>query len=142
MLKVIQKTLKDLMNFMKKNSIYIYCILFVIAILYILRTRNEDFRFKKPILELEKDCQEYGYVCCRSSYRKEPILIKKCRGGSMEGNHIYYKCMSKDGDKIITSGLYNDYLIHAPGTIMRFSDNELYKLVSLDPTMKPVSCEI
>ena len=140
MLKLIQKSLKNLISYMKKNAKAILILSLIIGvILYFYRFR-ENFRFKMPDLELEKDCRDYGYVCCRSSYIKEPMLIQKCRGGSMESGYMFYKCMR--GDKIITSGLYDDYLIHPAGSLLRFSDNELYKLVSLDPTVKPPNCRI
>ena len=141
MIHLLQKALRDLMKFMRKNAMYIIPSLLVIGVvLYLLSMRMEQFRFKMPMLDLEKDCSDYGYVCRRSSYMKEPVLIQKCYGGSIEGTHFYYKYMV--GDKIITSGLYNDYLIHTPGSIMRFSDDKLYRLVSLDPTMKPPNCRI
>ena len=58
----------------------------------------------------------------------------------MEGKTMYYKFMKEE--KIITSGLYHDYIVHEPGLLIRFSDGELYKIMNLDPTVKPESCSI
>ena len=65
--------------------------------------------------------------------------MKKCSGGSM-GETMYYKIVRDN--EIITSGLFNDYLVHAPGSLIRFSDGKLYKIVNLDPLNKPQGCSI
>ena len=141
MLKKIQKMLNDLIKYMQKNMLVVISVLIVIAAMcYLCKMRMESFTFKMPILELEQDSRDYGWLCCRSSYRKEPMKMKKCRGGSIEGRTMYYKFMKEE--KIITSGLYHDYIVHEPGLLIKFSDGELYKIMNLDPSTKPVSCSI
>ena len=55
---------------------------------------------------------------------------------------MYYKYKVKDSNAHITSGLHNDYIVHSPGSYIRFSDNKLYKLISLDPSQVPDDCRI
>jgi len=140
MLKAIRKGLKSIQDLIMKNPALALLLLIIIAIL-IYMSRREDFRFIMPDLKKELSSKDFGYVCCADSYSKGPILIKQCVGGS-DGRTMYYKYKSEKADAHITSGLYNDYIVHAPGSYIRFSDNKLYKLISRDASKKPEDCRI
>lgn len=139
---MVQKQIVKGMKYIQKNPLMTTAIIIIIvALLMSMQQMREGFRFKLPNLELERDCMDFGYVCCADSYAREPKLIQKCRGGDMIGDKMYYKYITPEGE-IITSGLYNDYIIHAPGSYIRFSDEKLYKLINMDPTSKPANCKI
>ena len=116
------------------------------AIVYYVYKReqsSETFRYTLPNVENEVSCKDFGYVCSASSYKKAPELIQLCESNVM-GPTSYYK-LTKDtqsGIEVITSGLFHKYVMHHPGSLIRFSDGNYYKLLSRDPAMVPADCSI
>ena len=140
MLKSIQKGARSIQDFIMRYPALGLLLLLIIAFIIFMR-RREDFRFIMPDLKKETSCKDFGYVCCADSYAKGPILIQQCEGGS-DGRTMFYKYRVKGSEAYITSGLFNDYIVHAPGAYIRFSDNKLYKLITQDPSSEPADCRI
>ena len=137
----LKKSLKYSYKYAKDHPlILLLALLLLILIIWSMR-RREGFRFPQPDLELEIECKDFGWMCCSSSYTTNPFLIQKCLGGDAMGMKMFYKFTNELGD-VITSGLYDNYVQHYPGSYIRFSDNKLYKLLSTNPQLQPSNCKI
>lgn len=148
-LRKVPTQLKKIIDMLMKNRLInkVLYLLVLLVIYYFLFMRNkEDFVFKYPDLELELTSKDYCYMCCYSSEKKQPILVKKCYGGDKDGKMIYYKFEKKieeeEEDKVITSGMFNNYIYHSMGSLIKFNDGNIYKIISFDLEKQPKDCSI
>lgn len=135
----LKKGLKYSYDYAMKHKLIVLLALLILFIIIMSMRRSEGFRFPMPDLALELECKPFGYFCCSSSYTTNPFLVYRCSYG--DGMKMFYKWTNELGE-VITSGLYDYYVQHYPGSYIRFSDNKLYKLLSTNPDMKPANCKI
>ena len=137
-------TLGRIKDIVKRNrkTIIVVIVLFIICCCVL--PRREGFRFQQPDLSLEISSKDCGWMCCASSYEKQPLLFQKAEGGCSKGDKMFYKILkpTEDGDELITSGMFNNYIVHSPGSYIEFNDGNLYKIISLNPKEKPENCRI
>ena len=130
-------------DMLMKNKMLAALVVGAVVLFVYMRRRRESFKYVLPDLKKELSAKDFGYVCSASSYSKKPELIQICISDVM-GPSCYYKLSreTETGMEVITSGLFHKYVMHHPGSLLRFSDGELYKLLSRDPLVEPKDCSI
>jgi hypothetical protein len=138
-----EKALYKVKDMLIKNKLLAILIISGIVLYFYKQKKRESFKYVLPDLKKELNAKDFGYVCCSSSYSKKPEKIQICMSDVM-GPSCYYKLSreTEKGMEVITSGLFHKYIMHQPGSLIRFSDGELYKLLSRDPLIEPKDCKI
>lgn len=137
-----------LIKFVKKNYLYILCVLIVVSITMVLM--KEPFMEYFTVIDLvvpplkQISCDEYAYGCPINGYRCTPTMIYICllQGQTPQENMKYVKYKIIDKDNVVHySGLYKNIEGLKIGSYVVMDNGQEFYITSLDTDNdQPADC--